>query len=471
MKKDMIMIEELKRNCKVGTEGKKRIRVVVHAGTEGIDEDAVQSGIIEDTNGSAHVFLEKGKAVLRVVCKDVSAIKDAKVLVSAILSGAKSVGSKSLCIDVSCISDHISIYNIVLEIEKQTYSYCGKSNSSEDESYFIEFIHSDQDIDDVVNEASSVGYAVNYAKRLGDLPSNICTPSYLAETARGIESSNTSVEILGEEDIIAKGMGGVHAVSKGSAKKPHVIKMEYDCGIEGADTICLVGKAVTFDSGGISIKPSASMEEMKYDMCGGATVMAIMDYLANRATHISVNVVGLVGAVENMPSGSAVNPGDVITIMDGTTVEVVNTDAEGRLVLADLLVMAAEYNPTDVIDFATLTGACCVALGDVFTGLFTESDSLANDIIDAGENTGDKAWRLPVTEEYDALIKSNFADIKNVGGRYAGATTAACFLKHFASKYDYRWAHMDIAGSSFSKKATGRPVESMIDLLGWIETQ
>lgn len=311
----------------------------------------------------------------------------------------------------------------------------------------------------------AIGESVNYTRRLGDLPSNICTPTYLAE--RAIEDfADLPVEIsgFGESDAEDLGMGGFLSVSVGSEEEGRVITFDYQGGNDGDAAIVLVGKAVTFDSGGISIKPSASMEEMKYDMCGGATVFGIMKAAATLG--IRKNIRGIVGAVENMPSGKATKPGDVITMKGGKTVEVTNTDAEGRMVLADLLTYVGDnYDAHTVIDFATLTGACCVALGDHAAGMFTENDTLADRLYASGQKTNDKCWRLPMWEEYNKQMDSGFADIGNTGTKGAGASTAACFLNRFASEYDYTYAHMDIAGVAWSKKATGRPVKMMIDFL------
>lgn len=313
----------------------------------------------------------------------------------------------------------------------------------------------------------ALGTGINTARELGNLPGNICTPSYLANTAKsmGAKSSKLNVKILGEKQISKLGMGSFLSVSNGSDEEGKLIVMEFRNGRAGDKPHVLVGKGVTFDTGGISLKPGAAMDEMKFDMCGAASVFGTMTTLV--AMNASVNVVGIVAAVENMPSGRATKPGDVVTSMSGQTIEVLNTDAEGRLVLCDSLTYAERFKPKSVVDIATLTGACVVALGSHATGLFSNDDSLANALLSSGETTLDRAWRMPLWDEYQKQLDSNFADIANIGGREAGSVTAACFLSRFAKKYP--WAHLDIAGTAWNsgarKGATGRPVSLLVDYL------
>lgn len=266
------------------------------------------------------------------------------------------------------------------------------------------------------------------------------------------------VKILEESDMKELGMGSFLSVSRGSRQPAKLITLEYQGGKKDSKPIVLVGKGLTFDAGGISLKPGQGMDEMKYDMCGGAAVIGTL--LAAVKMQLPLNIIGLVPSSENMPDGDANKPGDIVTSMSGTTIEVLNTDAEGRLILCDALTYAERYKPDVVIDLATLTGACLVALGRVPSGLLGNDDSLCNDLIKAGETACDSVWRLPLWEEYQELLKSNFADLANIGGKDAGTITAACFLSHFAK--NFRWAHLDIAGTAWrsgqNKGATGRPV-------------
>ncbi|MGI9331802.1 MAG: leucyl aminopeptidase [Gammaproteobacteria bacterium] len=318
-----------------------------------------------------------------------------------------------------------------------------------------------------VVQANAIAQGVALAKDLGNLPSNICTPSYLAQQASALAKANKKItcKVLGEPEMKRLGMGSLLSVSRGSAESPQFIIMEYTGARKGSPTVVLVGKGVTFDSGGISIKPSAQMDEMKYDMCGAASVLGTFKAIAEM--DLGLRVVGLVPCVENMPSGTASKPGDVITSMSGRTIEILNTDAEGRLILSDALTYAERYEPAAVIDIATLTGACVVALGGEASGLWSNDQALADEILGAGQYAGDRAWQMPLWEEYGEALRSNFADVANVGGREAGAITAAHFLSGFAGAYS--WAHLDVAGTAWlggkRKGATGRPVGLLARLL------
>lgn len=304
-------------------------------------------------------------------------------------------------------------------------------------------------------------------KELGNLPANICTPTYLANKAKQIKrgKAKLSVEVLDEAAMKKLGMGALLSVSAGSAQPAKLIAMQYKGTNAGKKPVVLVGKGITFDTGGISIKPSGAMDEMKFDMCGAATVLGTMQAIAKM--QLPLNVVALVAAAENMPGGKATKPGDVVTSMSGQTIEILNTDAEGRLVLCDALTYAQKYNPDVVIDMATLTGACLVALGHEASGLMSNSDELSDALLAAGHATGDRAWRLPIWQEYQPLLDSNFADMGNIGGRWAGTITAACFLARYAE--DYNWAHLDIAGTAWhmgkNKGASGRPVPMLTEYL------
>ena len=302
---------------------------------------------------------------------------------------------------------------------------------------------------------------------LGNLPGNVCTPRYLAGRAQQLarEHRGLRVRVLGEPQIRRLGMGCLLAVSRGSEEPPRFIVLEYRGGRRGAAPVVLVGKGVTFDSGGISLKDPGTMDEMKYDMCGAASVLAALQIAAE--LKLKLNLVGLVPAVENMPSGRATKPGDIVTSAAGLTVEILNTDAEGRLILCDALHYARRYRPAAVFDIATLTGACVVALGHHHTGVMSASDALAREVVEAGVRADDRAWQLPLTEEYGEQLKSNFADFANVGGRDGGAITASAFLAKFTQGLN--WAHLDIAGTAWisgaQKGATGRPMGLLAELL------
>ncbi|MFL0804524.1 MAG: leucyl aminopeptidase [Agarilytica sp.] len=313
----------------------------------------------------------------------------------------------------------------------------------------------------------AIGSGVNTARNLGNLPGNICTPSYLGSQAKslGEKHNKLSVKVLGEKQMEKLGMGSFLSVSNGSEEEGKLVVMEFKNGRKGAKPHVLVGKGVTFDTGGISLKPGAAMDEMKFDMCGAASVFGALTALVEMDA--PVNVIGLVAAAENMPSGRATKPGDVVTSMSGKTIEILNTDAEGRLVLCDTLTYAERYQPKSVVDIATLTGACVVALGSHATGLFSNNEKLADALLASGEKTQDRAWRMPLWDEYQKQLDSNFADMANIGGREAGSVTAACFLSRYAEKYP--WAHLDIAGTAWNsgakKGATGRPVNLLVDYL------
>jgi len=318
-----------------------------------------------------------------------------------------------------------------------------------------------------VSDAECVSAGVAKARDLGNMPANICTPSYLATEARHIARAYASVKvhIAAEAEMKRRGMGSLLAVARGSREAAKLITLEYKGKRTAGKPVALVGKGVTFDSGGISIKPSAAMDEMKFDMCGAASVLGTIKAVAR--LRLPINVVAVVPATENLPDGNAVKPGDVVKSMSGQTVEILNTDAEGRLILSDALTYVERYKPEVIIDIATLTGACVVALGSHAAGLFSNDEPLVQGLLDAGEYSGDRAWRMPLWEEYQEQLKSNFADMANVGGRDAGAITAACFLARYTN--GFRWAHLDIAGVAWNggakKGATGRPVKLLTQFL------
>ncbi len=310
-----------------------------------------------------------------------------------------------------------------------------------------------------LQQGLAIAEGVSLTKTLGNLPPNVCHPTHLAEQARAMASEfKLDCEILEREDMEKLGMHSLLAVARGSHQPPKLIVLSYKGSRASEKPIVLVGKGVTFDTGGISLKPGAEMDEMKYDMCGAASVLGTMQAVARMALPINLTVV--VPATENMPGGNATRPGDIVTSMSGQTIEILNTDAEGRLILCDALTYAERFEPDTLIDVATLTGACVVALGNVATGLFANKDSLARELQEAGEEANDRAWHMPLWDDYQELLKSPFADMANIGGRWGGAISAACFLSRFTKKFD--WAHLDIAGTAWKsgadKGATGRPV-------------
>jgi len=322
-------------------------------------------------------------------------------------------------------------------------------------------------LNNVLDEATATARGMALAKELGNLPGNICTPTYLAAKALALAKAHKSIKttVLEEKDMQKLGMGSFLSVTRGSEQPAKLITLEYHGADKKQKPIVLVGKGITFDSGGISLKPGAEMDEMKYDMCGAASVLGTMQAIAELG--LKLNVVGVIPSCENLPSGRATKPGDIVTSMSGQTIEILNTDAEGRLILCDALTYSAKFNPDTIIDIATLTGACVIALGHVASGLFSNEDKLARELLAAGEQAHDRAWQLPLWDDYQPLLDSNFADMQNIGGRAGGTITAACFLSRFTK--DYRWAHLDIAGTAWKsgkeKGATGRPVPLLTQYL------
>lgn len=318
-----------------------------------------------------------------------------------------------------------------------------------------------------LDQSFATAQAMDLCRDLGNLPGNICTPSYLAEQGHKLAatSSKVTTQVLDEAEMEALGMHSLLSVGKGSAEPSKLIVIKYQGAQDGIQPHVLVGKGITFDSGGISIKPGAAMDEMKYDMCGAASVMGAMQAVIDM--DLKLNVVAIVASAENMPSSTASKPGDIFTTMSGKTVEVLNTDAEGRLVLCDALTYAERFEPKTVVDVATLTGACIIALGHHTSALISNNDVFAASLMDAGKQAFDLAWQLPMGEEYHEQLESNFADLGNIGGRAAGAITAACFLSRFAESFT--WAHLDIAGTAWTsgakKGSTGRCVPLLVQHL------
>jgi leucyl aminopeptidase len=317
-----------------------------------------------------------------------------------------------------------------------------------------------------IKAGEAIAEGVNLTRNLGDLPPNIATPTHLATTAKDLAKRyKFKCTILEKKDMEKLGMNTLLSVSKASYQPPKFIVLEHNGGKKGAAPIVLVGKGITFDTGGISLKPAPEMDEMKYDMCGAGSMLGVMKTVG--MLNLPLNVVMLVPTCENMPGGNATRPGDIVKSMSGQTVEILNTDAEGRLILCDALTYAERFKPACVVDAATLTGAMVIALGHVTTGVFANDDALGAELVAAGVSAHDRAWLLPMGEEYDEALKSNFADIPNIAGRAGGSITAACFLGRFAGKF--KWAHLDIAGTAWKsgadKGATGRPVPLLANFL------
>ena len=314
-----------------------------------------------------------------------------------------------------------------------------------------------------LKEAVATADGADLARTLGNLPPNLCTPSYLADEARKLAKQyKLGIEVLERKDMERLGMGALLAVTSGSRQPPKLIVLRYAGAAKSKKPLVLVGKGITFDTGGISLKPGGEMDEMKFDMSGAGSVLGAIRALAGMRA--PVNVIGVVPTCENMPDGAATRPGDIVTTMSGQTVEILNTDAEGRLILCDALTYAHRFDPAAVVDIATLTGACVIALGSVATGLFANDQKLADGIIAAGDDAWDRVWQMPVWEDYQEQLRSNFADMANIGGRPAGSITAACYLARFTRKL--KWAHLDIAGTAWrggrDKGSTGRPVPLLV---------
>ena len=318
-----------------------------------------------------------------------------------------------------------------------------------------------------VAHGQAISSGMNIARDLSNRPPNICTPSHLAKESQALASmfKNLKTKVLEEKDMKRLGMGAFLSVTHGAKEPAKLIVMEYKGAHSGEAPIALCGKGITFDTGGISLKPPSKMDEMKFDMCGAATVIGTMAALGHLQP--AINVIGIVPACENMPGSQATRPSDIVKSMSGQTVEIINTDAEGRLILCDALTYASRYEPRLMVDVATLTGACVIAIGHIYTGLFSNDDGLASDLLEAGKRSLDPAWRLPIDEEYGESLQSNFADFSNSGAREGGASIAAQFLSRFVGKTP--WAHLDIAGiawkSNRNKGATGRPVPLLMDFL------
>jgi len=427
----------------------------------------------------------KAKRVLLVGCGDKAklSLKEARKLVVSIAKSLLSSQAKDAHLALASLAlagaDHYWLAErLAQELEDASYSY-STTKSTKAKASALKSISlaapkgtSKAKIDTAFANGVATGRGINCAKELGNLPGNICTPTYLAQQAIDLAKGNRALtaKVLSEKQMARLGMGSLLSVSAGSSQEAQLIVMEY----KGAKVKpkadrpaphMLVGKGITFDTGGISLKAGAAMDEMKFDMCGAASVIGTMAAVVEMA--LPIDIVAIVAAAENMPSGKATKPGDVVTSMSGLTIEILNTDAEGRLVLCDALTYGERYKPASVIDVATLTGAAVATFGSHVSAMLSNDDALAAELSDCGNASLDQVWQLPLHDEYQHLLDSNFADIANIGGPRAGTITAACFLSRFTKKF--KWAHLDIAGSAWNsgaaKGATGRPVSLLLEYL------
>ena len=437
------------------------------------------SGKIGDTL-YVHPSAGKAKRVLLVGCGDDGAL-DARNYRKAVNAAAKALfksNAKDALVTLAelPVKDRDGAWAVsmlVQECDNCAYQY-DQTKSKKKPSYALKAVActtpkgaNSKSMTDALKAGNSIANGINTAKDLGNLPGNVCTPTYLANTATKLAAKHKSLttKILTEKQMEKLGMGSLLSVSAGSKEEAKLIVIEYKGSKATSKPYVLVGKGITFDTGGISLKGGAGMDEMKFDMCGAASVMGTMTAVAELG--LKINVIGVIAAAENMPSSTATKPGDVVTSMSGQTIEVLNTDAEGRLVLCDALTYVERFKPKTVIDIATLTGAAVATFGDQTSALLSPNQTFANELLGISQDTLDLAWQLPLWDEYQALLESNFADIANIGGPRAGTITAACFLARFTKKYT--WAHLDIAGTAWlsgaQKGATGRPVHLLVEYL------
>ena len=422
--------------------------------------------------------------VLLVGCGEQTSFNEKNYL-TAVVAAIKHLADKGATDATLCLPEYFSeettphaltaknIRQATIAIQESLYRFDRLKSKPEDVAQSLQkitFAVSDQAALSAAKTSLAQGLAIaegmSLAKNLGNLPGNICTPSYLANEAKKLAKTHKlSVEVLEKSAMEKLGMNTLLSVARGSREAPKFIILRHEGGVKKASPIVLVGKGITFDSGGISLKPGAEMDEMKYDMCGAASVLGTLKAAA--MLKLPLNIIGVIPASENLPDGAATKPGDIVTSMSGQTVEILNTDAEGRLVLCDALTYVERFNPACVVDIATLTGACVISLGHVASGLLSNQEDLAKELLQAGQLANDRAWQLPLWDDYQDQLKSNFADMANIGGRAAGSITAACFLARFTKKYP--WAHLDIAGTAWrsgkEKGATGRPVPLLTQFL------
>jgi leucyl aminopeptidase len=445
--------------------------------SNGLITELVQSGDIKGKTAES-LLLHKvaGVSAKRVLLVGLGKEADRhdrnlKKVVKAILSTVKSSSLKDISVALdNKASDQEDAYRYArllaqlttAELYQYDYTKSKKADPHSIERFTIVMSEADsEDGESGLVDATAIANGVNVARDLGNLPGNVCTPTYLADQAQELASEFDAVtcDILDEDEMEKLGMGSLLSVGRGSAEPSRLIVIKYNGGEADEAPHVIVGKGITFDTGGISLKPGAKMDEMKFDMCGAASVMGTMHAVAEM--ELPINIIGVIASAENMPSSNATKPGDIVTTLSGQTVEILNTDAEGRLVLCDALTYVERFKPKTVVDIATLTGACIVALGHVASGLLTNDEELADEITLAGDYADDRVWRLPLWDDYQEQLDSNFADIANIGNAGAGTVTAACFLSRFTKAY--RWAHLDIAGTAWvsggkDKGASGRCV-------------
>lgn len=408
------------------------------------------------------LYRPAGVAATRVILASIGDGKPAAVR-SAVLAAVQATkSSQPKRVVIACASgDAASVHAAVVAAADASYVYTATKSKAEPRSLrqLVLGVPDARAVRSAFEAASATVAGIEFAKEWGNRPGNHCTPTMLGEAARGLGAfARIKCEVLGPKEVDKLGMGSFAAVARGSSEPLRFIVLRYQGAAREQAPVVLVGKGITFDTGGVSLKPAAEMDEMKFDMCGAASVLGVFRALG--ALQPAVNVVGLIPSCENMNDGRALKPGDVVTSMSGQTIEVLNTDAEGRLILCDALTYAKRFEPAAVIDIATLTGACVVALGGVRSGLFATDDPLAKALEAAGEAAQDRCWRMPLDDEYGEGLKSNFADMANIAGRAGGAVTAAKFLQKFVGEFP--WAHLDIAGTAWkgggAKGSTGRPV-------------
>ena len=436
-------------------------------------KSAIEQKLVTGKAGATNVFSSKAynKNYILIGLGKKSKL-NIQVFEKSLYSALKIInGYKIISISIDLTNVSIKNYNhikgSIIEIEKTQYNFKGlKKLTLRECTLKISSAITTREFNNLKEESIAIANGLNTARRLGDTPPNICHPTFLAKEAKKLEKINKSlkVEILDEKQMLSLKMGSLLSVSQGSKQPAKLVIIKY-MPLKKKQPIVLVGKGITFDTGGISLKPSPNMDEMKYDMSGAGSVIGTMQACAEMK--LKNNVIGILACAENMPSSTATRPGDVVTSMSGITIEILNTDAEGRLVLCDALTFSKKYKPRYILDMATLTGACLVGLGKYPSGLFSNSDELSNKIKISADRTGDRVWQLPLYNDYFEELKTNFADIQNIGGRYGGAITAAAFLANFTK--DEKWAHLDIAGTAWEtgtdKGSTGRPVKLLTDFV------
>lgn len=446
-----------------------RIVALVKSGHLGSNQGSVLTVPLEKPlkNFSNLTLVRAGKMPLSV--------QEFEKVIKALATSLNKSALKNCALDISGLQvmnhdDYWVARKLPVVIQKTVYTFQElKSKKKPKSKWQTCLIHTpnEKPYKDAVKTGAAIGKGVNFCRDLGNRPGNFCKPSDLVEEAMRMSDRFASLElkILDEDEMTKQGMGSFLSVTAGTEQPAYLIQLSYKGGNPDEAPIGLVGKGITFDTGGISLKGGAGMDEMKFDMCGAASVFGTLQAAAELKW--PVNIMGFIAAAENMPSGKATKPGDIVTSKAGKTIEVLNTDAEGRLVLCDTLTYAQEFKPSVLIDIATLTGACVIALGAHASGLYANDDELAESLLSAGLATGDRAWRMPLWPEYTRQLDSNFADLGNIGGREAGSVTAACFLAEFTKKT--KWAHMDIAGTAWlsggQKGATGRPVELLAEFI------